>query len=60
MGEEGKVESLYGGSFATDENSRSEVNRTILKVFGAAGSVSAEGETSYGGISTVLNTPDPE
>lgn len=60
VSEGGKVESLYGGSFATDENSRSEVNRTLVNVFGTAGSITPEGETSYGGISTVTNATGQE
>ncbi|MHC1772455.1 MAG: hypothetical protein AB9907_12135 [Flexilinea sp.] len=60
VSESGKVESLYGGSFATDENSRSEVNRTLVNVFGTAGSITPEGETSYGGISTVTNATGQE
>ena len=49
------VKSLYGGSFATDTNSYSEVNRSVVHVEGTAESVVPEGETSYGGISIVKN-----
>ncbi len=58
VAEQGSVRALYGGSFATDENSQSEVGRTVLNVSGSAGTVNPQGETSYGGISTVTN-PDP-
>jgi hypothetical protein len=49
------VKSLYGGSFATDMNSYSEVNQSVVHIKGTAESADPEGETSYGGISVVKN-----
>jgi len=53
VAEGGQVKSLYGGSFATDKNSYSEVNRSIVRLKGTADSVVSEGETSYDGVSVV-------
>ncbi len=57
VAESGSVNALYGGSFATDKNSRSEVAKTVLNVAGSVGTVTSEGETSYEGVS-VVSDPD--
>ena len=56
--ESGSVRALYGGSFATDENSRAAFNQTQVSNLGAAGTISESGEQSNGGISTGTHSSD--
>jgi hypothetical protein len=54
---EGTARELYGGSFATDENSKASVNETTVQVFGTTQISSPLGMEANGGETKVISQP---